>query len=443
MGIFDSIANRIADGVLAGLQRDDWRHEYRVGNQKKMLRTKPGAPDYNMSVNFTGLIVDRSVSAMLGKGVRFDLPGDSNDTPEDVYLSAAWDANKQQVLLMRAALMAAEQGTGFIKIQNGGVVSLNGKEYPRLIAVDPRWVQIVTAPEDKELVMQYLITYAFTGPDGKERARQQRIEIEDGVWYIRDYQDTVNGRMEMVGEEVWPFDFCPMIHWQNLPSTDTAEGVSDIGDDMRVLQDRINRVASNMDKIIHLYAHPQRWGKMLGQNTTLQMGPDDMPSFSSADAAINQLEPLGDLAGAREFLRFLRQSFFDISRTVDIDSMQDKIGSLTNFGLRVLYNDALAKIATKRELMGDALAELCARLLVMGGFDAQAVTVVWPDVLPSNAVEDTAEDKQLVEMSIKSRQTVAMERGLDWETEQERIRQEKTASSDIGTALLGMFDRGQ
>jgi hypothetical protein len=69
-------------------------------------------------------------------------------------------------------------------------------------------------------------------------------------------------------------------------------------------------------------------------------------------------KPLGDLASSQQFLLTLRQSLFDITQTVDISSMTDKLGALTNFGLRVLYADALAKLEQKRRLYGDALLDI-------------------------------------------------------------------------------------
>jgi hypothetical protein len=57
----------------------------------------------------------------------------------------------------------------------------------------------------------------------------------------------------------------------------------------------------------------------------------------------------------------LKQGMMDITQTVDITSLQDKIGALTNFGLKVLYQDALAKLGVKRELYGDALLETVRR----------------------------------------------------------------------------------
>ena len=80
---------------------------------------------------------------------------------------------------------------------------------------------------------------------------------------------------------------------------------------------------------------------------------------------------------------------FDITRTVDLDSLQDKIGSLTNFGLKVLYSDSIGKTGIKRLLFGEALLELIRRLLVINNFgETDPGVIVWPDFLPQNEQEE-------------------------------------------------------
>ena len=60
---------------VVALQRD-----YRLGNQRRTLKVKYGQPDDNIFVNFTGLLVDRSVSGLFGNGITFQLPGGVTET---------------------------------------------------------------------------------------------------------------------------------------------------------------------------------------------------------------------------------------------------------------------------------------------------------------------------------------------------------------------------
>lgn len=451
MGALADFRNRIVNWLLDGLndayrQRGEFialRRDYRQGVQPRQLKVRPGQFDDNLTINFAGLVVDRSVSMLFGKGVTFDLPGEG-ETAESQYIEAVWDANKQEILLHKLATLGAESGTCYVKIVPGGVYGLDGELYPRLVALDPLWVTMDTAAEDIEQVIRYTIRYNVAGPDGKTRGRKQVIELQDGPidtagfasggqWMILDYQETTGGnRWELVSTQTWadaqgaPYDFPPILHWQNLPEPTDVYGKPDITEDVIRLQDRINFTAGNISKIIRLYAHPQRYGKNLGKAEAIQVGPDQMPTFNTDNAEIVQLEQLGDLAGAANFQASLRQALFDITQTVDLSSMADKIGALTNFGLRVLYSDALSRLGVKQELYGDALTELNRRLLIVGGFaDADPGEIVWPDVLPVNEQEQVAALSSDLSNEIVSRKTVSQRRGYDWDEEKERIAADK------------------
>jgi hypothetical protein len=138
----------------------------------------------------------------------------------------------------------------------------------------------------------------------------------------------------------------------------------------------------------------------------------------------------------------LRQTLFDISRTVDISSMADKLGALTNFGLRVLYGDALAKLNTKRELYGDALLEINRRLLALANMDTEPGELVWPEALPSDQREESEVLARDLELRLVSKQTVSGKRGYQWETEMERMEGESAGEDNLGSALLRAFNQG-
>ena len=143
--------------------------------------------------------------------------------------------------------------------------------------------------------------------------------------------------------------------------------------------------------------------------------------------------------GNSRYYKELKQAFFSIMRTVDIDSINDKLGTLTNFGLRVLYNDAIQKTNEKRLLIGEALLDINSKLLQLVGLDNDPGVIVWPDVLPANEQEEIQVISQEIGLGIVSKETAATERGRDWKDEQEKIAAEKVSDSDIGTAILDQF----
>lgn len=443
MGILDNFRNWLLQPLL---QSDPRREDiltyrrYRRGEQKTFLRRRVGQVDDNLIINYTGLVINRSVAKLFGEGISFDLKDDADEK----YINAVWQANKQAIFLRRLALMAAEAGTGYIKIIPDGAMSADGTIVPRLVAIDPMWVDITTNPEDWEQVTQYTIRYNYIDATGHEAARKQEITLVEGgaAWEVTDYLDTGRG-WEMLEQTLWDYDFPPMLHYQNLPSPNSQYGVSDVSDDLIYLQDRVNFIASNMAKIIRIYAHPQRWGKRLGNTSKIDIGPDEMVSFDGLEAELNQLEQLGDLAGSQQFLNFLRQALFDIAQTVDIDSIGDKLGALTNFALKVLYSDEIAKLQSKRETLGEALIELNRRMLILSGkANADGGEVVWPELLTVNEVEQQQALQADLGMGIVSKETIAKLRGYNWQDEQERMQGEQAAGDNVGAAILRAFSSG-
>lgn len=493
MGIFRNIQRFFNNIVLMDEWLDEGRRErlnsyatqrdYYLGNHRPQLRVKANAPDDNLTLNFAGLIVKRGVAMLLGQGLAFDLPGDAvmvvnPETEEEErvdpdnqrYIDAVWAANKKDILLQKTAQFGGINGTCYSKIQPGYHPSEDYPEgLPRLIALDPLYLTIDTDPHDIEAVVRYTNTYA-TNENGEEVGWKEVIERnletvdEDGAptieapqiagfrlagWFIRMYRNAAmtGGRWELVSEQLWEYEFPPILHWQNLPLAGSVYGESDISDDVLFVQDRINFVASNISKIIRYHAHPKTWGRGVGTGgPKVKWGADELVTFQGDNAMIANLEMQSDLSSSAAFLAFLRQVIFDIARTVDLASMQDKLGALTNFGLRVLFFDSLAKLDSKRELYGEALSEINRRLLVLWDapdVDTDGGTVVWPEVLPVSESEQVTALQSDINLGILSKETAAGIRGYDWQKEQERIQGEQANEDSVGARLLAAFERGQ
>ena len=166
MGLIDSIR----DGARRFLGIDDYHEQPRIeaiernrkyvrGEQRKMLKT--GVYDDNVTVNVSGIIVDRWVSWLFGHGIEFDLPGD-DDSLEQEYIDSVWYANRKEILLHRIAVNGAESGNAYVKVIPNGLGDL-----PRLVAVDPMFVSMETDPDDIDHVIRYTVSYG--DPDDKYR----------------------------------------------------------------------------------------------------------------------------------------------------------------------------------------------------------------------------------------------------------------------------------
>lgn len=449
MGIMENIRTKLLQWLMPDEYMDNplrerleayaMRAQYYQGNYRKQLAVRALQADDNIGFNFIGLVVDRAVSMLLGGGIGVDFG--ENETADD-YIESVYLANKSDILFHKACQFSGIYGTGFLKIVPDGTStrSTNPVLVPRLIALDPQWVTIQTMPEDIETVSAYIIRYNVG-----DTARKQEIERTPFNWLVSDYQNNrqTSGRWVLINQEQWPYEFPPMLHWQNLPQPADVYGQSDI-EDIIEIQDRVNFVASNISKIIRYHAHPKTWGRNAGNSSKTSWGADEMVLFQGNEALIQNLEMQSDLASSRAFMMELRQAIFDISRTVDITSITDKLGSLTNFGLRVLFIDALNKLATKRALFGEALEELNHRLLSMANIEHEdGGAIEWPDPMPVNEQEEVTSLQADLSMGLVSKQTAQKKRNYDPEQENELMGEEKSDEESVGSMLLQAFTRGQ
>jgi hypothetical protein len=114
---------------------------------------------------------------------------------------------------------------------------------------------------------------------------------------------------------------------------------------------------------------------------------------------------------------------------------------LTNFGLRIMFFDALSKLETKRNLYGWGLREINRRILLFSGSEPLDCDVVWKDPLPTDETAQRANFEADLRMGVVDKQTVAERLGYDWETVQARLGEQQQATDNVGAMLLRSFDR--
>jgi hypothetical protein len=445
MSIFDTwidnIALRMAN-ILTDRGKDVIAtREFRKGNQPRQLRVRAdkGQFDDNLIINFTGLVEDRTVSQMFGTGIKLDFEGDEKvKTPQEEWVLGLLNANHQEKLWYNAKQYAGDAGTGYFKIVEKGITGEDNIVYPRIIPVDPAFVTIQTDREDVDRVTAYIIEYVIK--DGnKEMVRKQTTTLQgEGRWLVTDEISKNGGKQFENFTEPVTLDYCPMVHWQNLPKAGSQEGEPDIKETDKELQNRLNFTTSNISKIIRLYAHPMRYviGGTVGKNP--DASPDSLLNITGEGASVGQFEPLGDLNAAMAFLKFLKQCYFDITRTVDIDSLEDKLGALTNFALKVIYQDNESKINTMRAMMGEAIKTTIMRCQRVAGLQPLPCEIVWPDFIPVNNKEISENIRADVKDGLLDKETAISEEGRDPQKIKERLDAEGQANAQNETNVGGL-----
>ena len=437
--------------------------QYYEGRQRQPLKVKSGQGNDNLITNWIGLAVDRSNSMLFGGGVEFTV----TDEAQNQWLQDAWTANKKNILLQRTGMDGELAGTWYIKLVPDAL-EYNNATYPRLVLLDPSLMSIETDPMDIERVIAYIFEMKVSdsksvrevtrrASDDGEIVRNE-VGLEEGApagsWVVESWVSEGSvPTWKLVKSVVWPYPFPPIVHAQNLPSVHNVYGADGLSGGLDV-QDKYNFVDSNILKIIRYHAHPRTWARGLPANSSMEKvswGGDEMIKATSESAEIRNLEMQSDLASSRAEKQDLKAAVFELNRSVDIASLKDKIGNITNLGLRLLYSDALAKNATRRELYGDALSELCRRMLMLAGaVDVGDVTVTWGADLPADEVEDAKLILADLAAGLVSKETASEARGYTWKSsndgteigEQDRIANESAATGDQANAALARLFAG-
>lgn len=425
---------------------------YYNGDHRQQLKTKDGGQDDNVTKNFIGLAVDRSVSRLWKGGIQFNLP--ESATAQQEYIDKVWDLNKKEIILFQYGLHGGVYGTPYFKICPDEMLDpYTDKPYPRLVALDPEIVRIKPNPEDAEDVAAYVIEYVVktTNAVGHVEAVAHRevtrrahegdeyedMELATDTWVIEEWEksEIYGNQWALISTTPWNYTFPPILHQKNLPSLRNCYGDSDI-DDVVNVQDRHNFVVSNTAKIVKFFANPITFifgisAKEMKENK-LDSPVGALYAIPDKDAKAMNLEMSSDLSSSRNLSQDLRQSIFDIAREVDMTTVADKLGALTNFALRVLYNDALDKNDTKRQLYGDALKELNRRLMVLNnwtGEQSDPGKITWGEAMIINVLEELEVDEKAMSMKIVDKETVTRRYqsryGVSYEDIKERLEQEK------------------
>lgn len=453
---FYSDAGRIQEDKFFAERRERRRFiennmKYYKGDHKKHLKRDSTGTDDNVTINLIEAIVDKDISRVMGiddrgevRGLDFnvvDRPGElqsfkgffdraitllrprlsNNDSPEQVYLDDVWSANNKDVLIIDAFNDGSLTGHVFLKLEENARESLvnPGVMLPRITVLNPEHLTVFWDAFDAEQVIFYRIEWS----DGETSFRQDIVHApEREAWDIYEYQrsGTLNNRWEGGYVDTWNYNFPPILDWKNLPNPHDYYGKDDVRG-LRNLNDSLNFTASNMQRILKHHAHPKTIG--------LGMKPGDVKltdidqfwtvPVTAKDALIKNLEMQSDLRSSLDFVNLLKRFIYDLGRELDPSSVHEKLGDVTNFGLRVLYADPLAKSGVKRLLAEQALIRLNLVLLELGGFQRREILIDWPDPLPSDPLQ-MAQALQIVAQHGLSWESFLEVMGFDPEQEVER-----------------------
>lgn len=420
----DMYLSRLGDDERTRRAADiDKRWQWYCGKHPDSLRVQVGQADDNVKLNLCGRGVDRLIE-FIGRPDAFVLDGESSPETTDA-MNRLYDA-QLLALLPEIGLEMLVAGHAFVKLWN------EDSGTPQCSLLDSRIVTVYwrAGAGSRRAAVWYRLQWAETDRRGVETVCRQDIvpqsltdEGGDG-WVIYEYESEGSG-FARVSEAVWDFPFAPMVEFRNRVLPWDYYGQSQLGDDVIQLNRTANFLATNTARILRFHAHPRTIAVGVKANQIEMTSIDGMFAIP-AGAQIQNLEMHSDLASSMAMLQQIKAEFFATMRVSDISGQKDRIGQVTNFGVRMLYSDMLEQVEEKRDSWGVTTGELLLRLCEMAGITLDRVPYPqWPDVLPENRLEALQSAQIEQSLGVVSRETLAGGLARNWAVEQARMAAEE------------------
>ena len=446
-----------ADEFQARQKLIDHHWRYYNGMHHKPLKVKANEYDDNIIINLCGRSVDK-MTEFIGSPQRLDLPGDEEseqESPAQQALTLAYEAQMADVPQVMVAGMVT--GHNWLKINQED----DGATW-RLDLLDGRHIIAFWDVTNMRRVVFYRMEWVMGDekrridmlPDWLLETVEETVDNGDGTttrqqrdtplpvvprvaeqWTIIEYRmKGSNSRWEELTRDDWAFPFAPVIDWPNKRVPHQYYGASNFKNAIQI-NDAVNFIASNTGRIIKFHAHPRTIGKGMEPDAIQATSIDGLFTIPDASADIFNLEMQSDLGSSMNFLNQLKAEFFAEQRMVDLSTVRDKLGQITNFGVRMVFNEQLENTDEKRRLYGQWLARAYQRLLGVMGTDIEEPEAQWDDPLPVNRLEAVQTAQMEVDLGV-SKQSVFEDIERDYFKEQEKIADEGTANNDgLVTAL--------
>lgn len=384
------------------------------------LMKMPGQPDDNVLNNQCKAIVDRGTEFLFGKELEISVGTDAPPESQNC-LNKIWGRKETRIpLLQKLAMSGSICGQAFLRIVPSSTTI-------RLVVVDPSTVFVRTAPQDCETVLLYCIEYSSTETiNGRLVECYYREEItridpssDDDVegyedldsngfdagvtWQIQHWtRQGDRGVWSQVSDPIlWQYPFPPLFHCQNLPNPHEFWGIPDLTPDLIGVNNALNLVQSNINRINKLYGQPILYAVGAGEQV-IDVKPGRIITLGGVNSGIHAVPIQADIQGASLFADTLRSNIDEQSGvpSIAIGRIKDiPRGSISGIAIELMFMPLLKKTDKKRCLYGEIILDVSLALLSISGIQGDIdLTLGWQDPLPHDdlpAINAEVAKKQL------------------------------------------------
>jgi SPP1 Gp6-like portal protein len=382
---------------------------YDGAEPKQILKVGENQIDDNIACNYSSTIVDKGVSFLFGEELDIEIGAEGDKSGEE-FLKKTWPEDERHVDFIDLGTNGGIFGHAWLKI-------MLTDDRPEICILDPLNMSAKWDPKNYKRVERYRNQYNTRDENDKPIIWREDTERQGNQWIIRQYKSTPDSSTWIpMGSIDWNYEFAPVFECKNLPKANEFYGRADLSRYVLSLIYYIARVDSLINKIIRAHASPKPVARGL-KKQELEVGTDQTLFLPDKEQSLELLEMTGDLAGAMNFRKQLREALSEVSHVPEIATGKlDGVGTLSGLALKILYGPLIDQTAKKRRLYGKLIKDLTRALLVIGKKGEQEVRLNWPNPLPGDDTE--AANVALIKKQIGvSSDTLLREMGYDPDVE--------------------------
>jgi hypothetical protein len=379
-------------------------------------------------------IVNASADFLAAKDITFQVADDEDTTG---LCADIWTDSGGTAAFLENAINGAMLGDAVILIQKK-----EDDERAYLKWLDPCVCFPIFDPHDCERLLALTIAYQIPAPVG-HGVIDYREEWVDGTVTIKE-NGIVTGTdtydQELFGGEV------PAVWIRNQKRKGEVYGRSDL-QCCDVLIEKYNHQNVKQDKIIDYYSSPNIMVKGVNKRQFEMTKGERTVYFLPADGDMGFVEWQGtaQTQAVEAQINRCRETISEVSETPQaaFSQLPTGLGDVTGIALRLMMGPLLKKTDRKRGSWGPCLEKAMWFALLVEGkkVDLEALSITWPDPLPTNLVEFWQIATQKDAMGVPKKQILREANYSEDQIEEFEAEKDEEIKS-LGEQALSLFDKG-
>lgn len=480
------------DSFTAAAAKERWQRrqiyltalKYFNGDHPEQLEYDPDLePNDNTMINMVKITAERTASFLFPQLPEFRTDPQSVDpTPEEIWIKKWLNSQGGLYTFNKLALRGFLAGHTYIRVKAGRMLRGGRREMPKLVLLDPLAVTTYWAADDvgevlwyenrymagSEVVIEDYVWRPDKGDAGEWEIltykRESKKVKQIPEWQIGGPHGSADGNTQRpsdvldfisgagfkliktpLGDDaaVHASNIPPIIEIRHLPHPDSYYGLGEAN--QNVLQDTINRLWSEINRIVREHSDPT--DVIVGTTASDVQQGGNLLTVGDQNAKVQRLEMKGDLTAAVTTVDKLIETYLAVARVVLLKGEAKDLQRVTNASVRTLFIDMLAKNEVLRYSYGPKLEQVVKLAMLMSGepFATRAadmeVNIVFAEPLPVDKSEIANINAIQVNMGARSKRRAAELIGDNWAAEKPAIDMEGEEALNKQVKQAGLMSK--